>query len=228
MPWFAVGGALIGGISSIFGGSSAADAQRDAAVNAARADEKKFQQIRSDFAPYRESGASANATYADLIGLNGPERQAAAYQNFRSDPSYQYAMDQGIDAIQSSAAAGSLGIGGGGVLRALQRHGQGLQNQQYGTYLQRFMDASNQGLNAAAQTGASANQAAARQGQYTLDAGAARAGGYLSMANGVNGAISNGLNLYGYMRGNNGGGGGGGIPDWSGVSGPQTTYRGYP
>lgn len=218
------GAALAGAGASIYAADQASDAQRDAAVNAQRADEKKFQQIRSDLAPYRDAGGSALTKYADSLGLNGDAARDQFRTDFRADPGYQYAFDEGMRAVEGSAAARG-GVLNGGTLRALQRTGQGMADQQYGSYLDRFMGLANMGQNSAAQTGQFANASAGRQGQYALDAGAARAGGYLSAANGVNGAISNGLQLYGYGQGQGWFNGNGGSTDWSGVSGPQTIYR---
>lgn len=201
MPFFIAGAIALGAGASIYSASKASDAQADAAKNAQRADEKKFQQIRADLAPYRDAGASALTKYADSLGLNGGDAQNAFRDAFRTDPGYQFAFDEGQRAIQGSAAARS-GALGGGVLKALTRYGQGMGDQAYGSYLDRFYNLANMGQNSAAQTGQFANASAGRQGQYALDAGAARAGGYLSAAQGVNGAISNGLQLYGYMNGN--------------------------
>lgn len=198
MPFFiaaAIGAVATAG-SSIYGANKAADAQKAAANTAASAEEKKFQQIRSDLAPYRDTGASALTKYADSLGLNGDQARNDFRADFRADPGYQFAFDEGQRAIQGSAAARG-GLLSGGALRALQRTGQGMADQQYGSYLDRFGNLANMGQNSAAQTGQFASQSAGRQGAYALDAGAAQAGGYLAAAQGVNGAISNGLQLAG-------------------------------
>lgn len=200
MPFFIAGAiALSAGIGAA-ASSSASDAQADAATNAARMDERKFQQTRTDLAPYRDTGASALTRYADSLGLNGDAARDQFRADFRADPGYNFAFDEGQRAIQGSAAAKG-GLLSGGALRALQRTGQGMADQQYGSYLDRYMNLANLGENAAAQTGNFGAMSAARQGGYMTDAGAARAGGYLSAANTANGAISNGLDLYGRTRG---------------------------
>ena len=208
MPFFiaAAVAAVAGAGSSIYSANKAADAQKSAANTAASADERKFQQIRTDLAPYRDTGASALTKYADSLGLNGQEARDKFTSDFRADPGYNFAFDEGQRAIQGSAAAKS-GLLSGGALRALQRTGQGMADQQYGSYLDRFGNLANMGQNSAAQTGQFASQSAQRQGAYALDAGAAQAGGYLAAANGVNGAISNGLNLAGRYAGQQSGGG---------------------
>jgi len=197
----AIGGAaLLGAGASVYSANQASDAQQKAAANAARIDEKKFQQIRTDLAPYRDTGASALAKYADSLGLNGQAARDQFQADFRTDPGYEFSFDEGTRAVQGSAAARG-GLLSGGAMRALTRYGQGLADQQYGSYLDRYMNLAGLGQNAAAQTGNFGAMSAARQGQYALDAGAAKAGGYLGAAQGVNGAISNGLQLYGYGKG---------------------------
>lgn len=200
MPFFIAGAIALGAGASYAASSSASDAQSDAAKNAARLDEAKFQQIRADLAPYRDAGSSALTRYADAMGLNGGDKQQQFQETFRTDPGYQFAFDEGMKAVQGSAASKS-GLLSGGALKALTRYGQGQADQQYGSYLDRFMNLAGLGENAAAQTGNFGAMSAGRQGQYALDAGAAQAGGYLSAANGVNGAISNGLQIYGYGKG---------------------------
>lgn len=192
--------AVIGAGASIYGANKAASAQKKAANIAAQTERDSQALIRSDLAPYREAGSSAVATYADLIGVNGPEKQAAAFANFRTDPGYQYSLDEGRRAIEGSAAARG-GVLNGGTLKALERFGQGQADKQYGSYLDRFLNLTNVGQASAAQQANLGAASAARQGQYITDAGAAQAGGYLSAAQGVNGAISNGLQLYGYGQG---------------------------
>jgi len=202
------GTALAGAGASVYGASKAANAQKKAAAQASALERESNAQIRADFAPYREAGQSALTKYADSLGLNGDAARDQFRADFRADPGYQFAFDEGQRAVQGSAAARG-GLLSGGALRALQRTGQGMADQQYGSYLDRFGYLANMGQNSAAQTGQFGAQSAGRQGAYALDAGAARAGGYLSAAQGFNGALSNGLQLYGYMNGNRGGGGGG-------------------
>ena len=199
MPWV-VAAAGVAAAGSIAAGSMASDAQEKAARIAARNEKASADQIRADFAPYRDAGASALTKYADSLGLNGDAARQQFQTDFRADPGYQFSFDEGQRAVQGSAAAKG-GLLSGGAMRALTRYGTGLADQQYGSYLDRFNNLATLGQNSAAQTGAFGSQSAARQGQYALDAGAAQAGGYLSAAQGVNGAISNGLQFYGRQQG---------------------------
>jgi hypothetical protein len=216
------GAAALSAGASVYASNKAASAQKKAAAQSAQAqteasdkaiaaENARFEQIRGDLAPYRDQGAKGFATYADLVGANGPEAQMRARGNFRTDPGYEFAVNEGNRAIQGSAAA-RRGLLSGGTLKALQERGQGLADQQYGSYLDRFLNLGSIGQNAAAQTGNFGAQSSGRVGQYItgagqaqaqgyLDAGAAKAGGYLGAAQGVTGAINNSLSLYGYGKG---------------------------
>lgn len=195
-----VGGALAGAGASIYSANKAADAQEKAANAARTLEEKKLAQIRGDLAPWREGGARAQGYYEDFLGMNGAEASASARDMFQTSPGYDFAMDEGIRATEGGAAARG-GLLSGGTLKALQARGQGLANQEYGSYLDRFLGLANMGQNSAAQTGSFTAGSAARQGGYITDAGAAQAGGYLAAGQGVNGAINNSLKLYGQSQG---------------------------
>lgn len=196
----AAGGALLGAGASIYSSNKAADASQAAANKAAKISQQQFEQTRSDLAPYRDQGAAAQSRYSDLIGLNGPQAQDAAYAQFRTDPGYQFALNEGLKATNYGATPG-YSFNSGGRLKALQERGQGIADQQYGNYLQRYQQAGALGENAAAQTGNFGAQNAANQGNYLTQAGNAQAGAYLNAGNQIGGAISNGLQLYGYSKG---------------------------
>lgn len=201
-----IGGALIGGGSLLSGlfGSSAADkaaaAQAKAQREAAQLEQQRFEQTRGDLAPYRDTGASGLDEYAALTGLHGKDAQDAAYARFRTDPGYQFSLDEGNRSIEGSAAARG-GTLNGGTLKALQRFGQGTADQQYGSYLSRFMNLGQLGENAAAQTGNLSQGSTARQAGDITGEGDARASGYVGNANAWTGAINNGLSLAAYAKG---------------------------
>ena len=56
--------------------------------------------------------------------------QAPTEQEAAQTPGYQFALHQGLDSIQNSAASNGAGLSGA-TLKALQRYGTGLANQNY-------------------------------------------------------------------------------------------------
>jgi hypothetical protein len=103
--------------------------------------------------PYSATGQEANTMYANALGLNGAQGNQAATNAFQAGPGYQFALGQGIQALDRSAAGSGM-FGSGNAAMALNNYGQGMANQQYGNWLQNLAGLNNQGLQAASgQTG---------------------------------------------------------------------------
>lgn len=105
------------------------------------------------YTPYTQTGTNANTMYANALGLNGAAGNTAATGAFQTSPGYNFALQQGAQALDRSAAgAGNFGSGNAAV--ALQNYGQGMANQQYGNWLSNLQGLGAQGLTAATgQTG---------------------------------------------------------------------------
>lgn len=54
--------------------------------------------------PYIDQGTSALKLTGDLSGANGVEAGKAAMENFQFSPGYQFALDQGLKAVDAGAA----------------------------------------------------------------------------------------------------------------------------
>lgn len=67
--------------------------------------------------------------------------------NFQADPGYQFRMDQGTAALNTSAATRGSGLSGA-TLKALSRYGQGLASQEYANAYGRYQDQRNFGYGA--------------------------------------------------------------------------------
>jgi hypothetical protein len=76
-------------------------------------------------------------SYGDALGLGGPTGYERARTAFRTSPGYQYALDEGLNAVLRNASR--LGnIGSGNTLTALQSRGQALADQEWGNYIARL------------------------------------------------------------------------------------------
>jgi len=100
------------------------------------------------YAPYAQTGQAANTMYGNALGLNGADGNAAATGAFQTGPGYQFALDQGTQAALRGASAAGM-LNSGNTLTALTGYGQGLANQEYGSWLDRLAGQSAQGLQAA-------------------------------------------------------------------------------
>lgn len=99
--------------------------------------------------PYSSAGSGALGMYQNALGLKGPEGNKTAQSAFQVSPGYQFAMDQGVQALDRSAASKGM-YGSGNNAIALTQFGQGLANQEYTNWLSGLSGLSNTGLTAAA------------------------------------------------------------------------------
>jgi len=152
------------------------------------------------FQPYADVGAQSLSQIANLFGLNGREAADAAMANFQTTPGYGFRMDQGVSALDRSAASKG-GLYSGAQGKALTEFGQGLASQEYGNYVNGLSALMGQGYNAAggisgllsdrasAILGQGANRANVRSGGLSAITGAntqvgqAQAGGLIGSAN---------------------------------------------
>lgn len=167
---------------------------------------RQFDVIQEQQQPWMEAGKNALAELTALSGIGG---QPANFENFFASPDYQFALQQGMQGVQNSAAARG-GLYSGNALRAITDYGQGMASQQLGNYANRLAGIAGVGQTATNQlTGASQNYAN-NVGNLLVGQGNARASGIVGQGNAwVNGANQLAM-LYG-MGAFGGGGGGAGI-----------------
>lgn len=195
-----VAAAIIGGGAAIAGGAMASRASKKAAnTQAASADrasqiqQENFEQTRKDLMPYKQAGDTSLSQLMGQMGANGYFNQTYTGQDVYSDPSYQFRLQQGQDAIQSSAAAQG-GLLSGATLKALQNYGQESASQEYGNAYNRFnADQTNRynrlsnlvgiGQNAAAQVGNAGAQTSQAIANNTMQGANALAAGQVASAN---------------------------------------------
>lgn len=136
-------------------------------------------------------GPGVQAGYEQATPVGGAQGSGNNFAAFYDSPDYQFALQQGFQGLDRSAAArGRLESGGYG--QDLVKYGQGMAAQQLNTYANRLADIAGIGHDAANQTGALGQNYANAYGQNTLNAGAARASGYAANAN-ANSNMANGI-----------------------------------
>lgn len=152
---------------SLFGWLTGAD---DAAAAAEKAQKKNkreaysgYGDIKGMYAPYVAGGGGAFQTLLDLAGENGAGAATAAKGQFKASPGYQFRLNQGIDAIDQSAASRG-GLYSGRTLKALNDYGQGMASQEYGNWMDLLKGLATTGYGA---TGATAGARGNLTGQIT-------------------------------------------------------------
>lgn len=209
-----LGGAAISGLAGALGSSSAAHAQTKAANAASATDERIFDKQTALQEPFRQAGITADNRLLELLGIGG-DASAGDYgkyskdfgmSDFQQDPGYQFRLSEGLKAINNSMAAQGRGISGAN-LKAAANYGQEAGSQEYQNAFNRYqVNRSNQlnplqSIAGAGQTATNAlTNAAGQLGQNVsdnqLEAGNARASGYVGTANALTAAIGGGVNSY--------------------------------
>ena len=191
-----IGSAVVGAAGSAYAGKQAGKAAKTQAASADQASQIQwdmYDQTRKDLDPYKQAGATSLSQMMGQMTPDGYFNQTYTGQDIYSDPSYQFRLQQGQDAIQSSAAAKG-GLLTGATLKALQNYGQDAASQEYGNAYNRFnADQTNRynrlsnlvgiGQNAAAQVGNAGAQTAQAVANNTMAGANSIAAGQVASAN---------------------------------------------
>ena len=226
----AVPSAVTAGVGAA-GSLAAANAQVGADQSAITTQQSALGNINSIWGTQAQTGQGANTALQQSLGLNG---QTANPANFLNMPGYQFAVQQGTQAIQRQAS--SLGNAyTPNTAEAVGQYVTGTAAQDYNTYISQLMGAAglgttaNQGLQTGQQTTANnISQLQQNQGQAT----AAGISGVTSAAGGFTSGLA-GSNLIGQgvsaLTGGNGSPNSSGVPsgNGSGVSNANDPVRWY-
>lgn len=98
--------------------------------------------------PYLTAGTDSLEAYLNSMGMGGEDGYQNFVDQFHKSPGYEFQMQQGQQAIDRSAAAKGMGKSGA-LTKATMRFGQGLANQEFGSYQDRLAAMAEQGLGAA-------------------------------------------------------------------------------
>lgn len=220
-----IGASIVGGLFGNRSSRRAANTQAQAATQAAdaqltatRETNDMLKGFRQEdigrFDPFYRAGTRALGQYENAL--------ASPFQfNMEMDPGYQFRLNEGADAVASSAGA-RHGTNSGAAMKALTRFNQDYASnefgnafgRQYGMYndrLNRLGDMAARGQNAAGMQGAASQAFGSQMGQNTMQGGAAAAQGFANAgnaqaagivggANAFTGAINDGLGSWQYNR----------------------------
>jgi hypothetical protein len=178
----------VGGLLGARASGQAAQAQSQGAMmsaliqaqqaQAAREQQQQFfNTAKAGYDPYSQFGLESTNRLATLMGLrpgaeSGALMRQPTIEELQMDPSYAFREQQGMQAVNRSAAA-QAGLQSGAALKAAQRFGQGLASEEYGNAYNRFMQNR-------------ANQINMLQGGVNTGFGAAQGVGNLATGTGTN------------------------------------------
>lgn len=172
--WIEAGGQLIGGWLGSKGEKDAADAANKGTQAGIDEQKRQFDLTRQDQMPWLDAGRGA---LGQMGALNSGD-----FSSFTQSPDYQFAQQQGLQAMDRSAASrGNLFSGGHSA--DLLKFGQGLASQNYNNYYNRLASLAGVGQTAATNLGQfGQNTAGSLAGLYGAQ-GANRASSYANQAN---------------------------------------------
>jgi hypothetical protein len=153
---------------------------------------RQFDLTRQDMAPWMQQGQWA-------LG----QRRAAMegdWSGFMNSPDYKYALQEGLGAIDSRAAARG-GLFGGGNTRDAIKFGQGMALQNYNNYDNRLAGISNTGQNTAGTLGQFGSQMANNVSNAYGNMGQIRQSGYNNTANMWGNLAQQGVGMLGQYYG---------------------------
>ena len=214
-----LGSAVIGGAVASRGASKAARAQQQAADQAAQVQREIFEKQTELQEPFRQAGITSQNELLRMLGLGG-EPGTPGYgtigapftvEQMQMDPGYAFRMEEGLKALERSAAA-RTGVLSGPMAKGAIRYGQEFGSQEYGNAFNRALALQGARLNALAslygagqiaaqQVGQQAGQYGTNVGNLLVGAGQARASGYLGQANALSQALGQGALGYGLYKG---------------------------
>lgn len=194
----------MGFFDSIFGIDSARNNIRQAGKKAQGSLQTAYDDTAGMYQPYREGG---NAAYGDLLtlsGVGGPGSATMAWDQYRQSPMFQSGLNEGIGAIDRSAA-GRSGLNNGNVLRDLSRFATNYNAKNFGDYYNRIAGIANQGYDATGRVAAARGNLGQGQANIQQNVGNQLANADLASGGFLQSLIGSGIGAAGYAAGRFGG-----------------------
>lgn len=171
----------------------AADLQNQRSQDQIDLSERIYEENVERFAPYTEFGNNALTSLASL--MSGDEE-------YTPSTGFQFALDQGVSAVDNSAASGG-NLFSGATMKAVQDRATGIGTQFYQNDLANLFTAANMGQAAAGnQANASTNHLSTATNALT-NMGNASSAAAIATGNALTNGIGNVVGLYGYQNGLN-------------------------
>src|SRR5690606_23280851 len=129
-----------------------------------------------------QAGAAPAATATPSATATPAQRQQTALERFEASPGYRFRLEQGIEALDMSAARRGALLSGREI-KAVQAFGEGMAASEYGDYWNRLAGMSGAGQTAANQAIGAGENAADRIDGAQIKAGEGRASVYGAKGN---------------------------------------------
>ena len=200
----------LSGVIAQQGAQAGGNMAANAANRAAQMQQEEATRARAALSPWVAAGGGAIGKVTNLLGLgtlktNGgnyntygldpagaKETQQQALADFETSPGYQFRMDEGIKALDRSAASRGL-LRSGAQQKGITDFGQNIASEEYGNYMNSLLSVSGLGSQAASSGNSTAAGLTQGAGNSILQGGIARGSGYAAGANALASGISKGV-----------------------------------
>lgn len=186
------GGTIVGSLISADASGNAADAQVASANQADATQRYMFDQSAKLNEPWRNAGVDALDKIRSVLGIGG---RKYTMDDLQQDPGYQFRFNEGQKALERSAAARG-GLLSGRTGKELTRYGQEYAANEYGNIYNRLASVAGLGQASARDMGSAAMNAGTNSANIAMNAGNARASGYIGQANAITGGVGSGLSAW--------------------------------
>lgn len=116
------------------------------------------------------NAGKGSSAIASLLGLNGSDEGAKAFNQFKDSSGYQFIQDEGVKGITGSLAAKGL-LGSGSALKAISNYSSNLASSFLNNYLSSLMGLSNTGIQAGQILASAGNRANSQGTSYGTSTG---------------------------------------------------------
>lgn len=187
-----IGATGLGAASQIIAGNKASNAQQKGIEAGIAEQRRQYDTTREDFAPWRTAGTAALGTLTRAYGLDG---QPADRSTFFTSPGYEFRRDEGIKAVERSAASRGL-LKSGAAVKGIERFAEGNAAGEYDSWWNRLAGLAGVGQSAAGSTAQAGMNAANNITNASIAGGNARASSYANTGSAINSGINNVLFSY--------------------------------
>lgn len=178
-------------LGNYLGAQSSAGASRDAA----RLQQRRFDEARTYSEPYIEGGQNALGVYNAAIGASGANAQRDFYENFQTDPGFTSSQRYGLEQLSARAAAQGQTLSGN-TLAALNDYSmRGLQDV-YENRLDDLYRSADLGSRSANSLVQAATSSANNEGTFAAQAGRLEGSGTAQAGNAISTGTSNYASYY--------------------------------
>jgi hypothetical protein len=169
-------------MSSLFGSHTQQKSVQQSAANSSSANQA-YGTLSNAFSPVLGQTAQSGDYISQLLGLSNGTGGADAFNKYLGSTGYNFALNQGTNAITSNAASRGL-LDSGATGKALEGYGQNLGSQYFNNYLTQLLGLGNQGIQAGqvlSGAGNTSNSQAASSGASGSESGSG-IGGFTGIA----------------------------------------------